>query len=85
MGTKIILICLITFAGCSTACQRGEKTKEAYGVKLLFDHEGCRVYSFNDDGYSRYFTNCSGSTSWVDSHLSGKVQTKTPSGVMGGK
>jgi len=31
-----------------------------YKVEYLFEHEGCKVYRFRDDGYYVYFTNCSG-------------------------
>lgn len=27
-------------------------------VALLFEHEGCRVFRFEDDGYSRYYVRC---------------------------
>jgi hypothetical protein len=36
-------------------------------VSLLFEHDGCKVYRFVDEGTYRYFTNCKGSTSWEES------------------
>jgi len=32
-------------------------------IDLLFNHNGCSVYRFRDGGYSRYFSDCSGSIS----------------------
>jgi hypothetical protein len=31
-----------------------------YKVDYLFEHEGCKVYRFWDQGYYVYFTNCTG-------------------------
>lgn len=31
-----------------------------YKVEYLFEHEGCKVYRFSDNGYYVYFTNCNG-------------------------
>jgi len=34
-------------------------------VALLFEHEGCRVYRFYDNGASRYYAKCQGGTATV--------------------
>ena len=31
-----------------------------YKVEYLFEHDGCKVYRFYDNGYYVYFTNCNG-------------------------
>jgi len=31
-----------------------------YAVDYLFEHEGCKVYRFQDMGHYVYFTNCAG-------------------------
>jgi len=35
----------------------------AFQVDRLFTHDGCTVYRFVDEGYSRYFTRCTGAAS----------------------
>ena len=54
-----------------------------YNVSKLFTYEGCSVYRF-EDGWARYkyFTNCSGTTSWTE--YCGKSCT-TQESVTGGK
>lgn len=39
-----------------------------YKVDFLFEHEGCRVYRFDEgkNTHYRYFTNCNGGTSWTE-------------------
>ncbi|MBS1601195.1 MAG: DUF4884 domain-containing protein [Bacteroidetes bacterium] len=32
----------------------------SYKVEYLFEHEGCKVYRFHDNGNYVYFTNCNG-------------------------
>jgi hypothetical protein len=44
-----------------------EATANPYGVVLLFEHEGCRVYRFLDDNHYRYFVNCGGHTASTSS------------------
>lgn len=31
---------------------------KTYNVEYLFEHEGCKVYRFRDEGHYVYFTNC---------------------------
>ena len=33
---------------------------KSYQVDYLFEHEGCKVYRFQDMGHYVYFTNCAG-------------------------
>ena len=33
-----------------------------YQVDYLFEHDGCKVYRFQDNGRYVYFTNCNGET-----------------------
>jgi hypothetical protein len=78
---KYILVALAFF---TVACSKeGLFTKQTdnheFNVDLLFEHDGCRVYRFRDGGYNRYFTNCKGSTSWIE--RSGK--TSKPRSVDG--
>jgi hypothetical protein len=44
-----------------------------YAVDYLFEHDGCKVYRFQDMGRWVYFTNCSGD---VTSFQNDSVQTR---------
>ena len=47
----------------------------SYRISYLFEHEGCKVYRFQDQGQWVYFTNCQGGTfSGTDSS---RVQNST--------
>lgn len=47
-----------------------------YKVDYLFEHDGCKVYRFNDFGNLVYFTSCSGnSIAFIDSNTVIKNQT----------
>jgi hypothetical protein len=35
---------------------------QTYKVDFLFEHNGCKVYRFYDEGHYVYFTNCNGET-----------------------
>ncbi len=45
-----------------------------YTVEYLFEHDGCKVYRFRDNGNYIYFTNCNGN---VTSVVNDSVQIKT--------
>ena len=36
------------------------ENNKTYNVEYLFEHDGCKVYRFNDNGNYVYFTNCNG-------------------------
>lgn len=36
------------------------KNNQTYSVSYLFEHDGCKVYRFLDNGNAVYFTNCNG-------------------------
>lgn len=40
--------------------RRNSDNNKTYKVDYLFEHEGCKVYRFNDNGNYVYFTNCTG-------------------------
>lgn len=67
---KILILALIA-ALALVGCAKPAETSTAAGVDFvvdkLFTHEDCTVYRFYDGGSARYFTNCSGSTSWKES------------------
>lgn len=47
-----------------------------YKISLLFEHDGCKVYRFYDEGWDRYFVKCKfdASTKVVRSYQSGRMQ-----------
>lgn len=52
------------------------QNNHTYNVQYLFEHEGCKVYRFYDQGNFVYFTNCNGDITAIknDSTLH-RVQT----------
>ena len=71
--TKYIFLALAALVAISACGEDHRKPKSAssvgigYEVEELFTHNGCTVYRFSDKGYHRYFTNCSGATTWNES------------------
>lgn len=67
---SIFLIAII-FTSCVKKAEKKMITSNNnFHVELLFEHEGCKVYRFLDDGY-KYYTTCEGSVEW--SHKEGKT------------
>jgi hypothetical protein len=64
--TFLAILALAALAGCSKPAETSTVVGKEFVVDKLFTYEGCTVYRFTDAGYSRYFTNCSGSTSWTE-------------------
>jgi hypothetical protein len=67
---RITALCLLALlVGCDggRAPELSQPVGHGYEVERLFTHEGCTVYRFMERGGYRYFTNCSGSTSWTQS------------------
>ena len=55
------------------------KNNKTYEVEYLFEHDGCKVYRFNDMGTWVYFTNCRGETiSYPDSTTVIRNSTNMP-------
>ena len=48
-----------------------------YTVEYLFEHDGCKVYRFRDDGNYVYFTSCRGETTSVLSDSTGTKYIKS--------
>lgn len=60
----LIALAVVALAGCTKPAETTTAVGKDFVVETLFTHEGCTVYRFTDGGSNRYFTNCSGSTSW---------------------
>ena len=60
---SISLLALLMLGGysCSVgtplAYTKADNNK-TYDVQYLFEHDGCKVYRFQDNGHFVYFTNC---------------------------
>lgn len=81
MKTKTVFILLtisaITLSSCFTNRPVARYTpvdNKTYSVAYLFEHDGCKVYRFNDLNNTVYFTNC---RSDVISITSDSTQTRT--------
>lgn len=66
MKKNLFLIAMATiWAAASCSVQRPVSVavpanNNSYKVEYLFEHEGCRVYRFEDGSRYVYFTNCQG-------------------------
>jgi hypothetical protein len=79
-STMLLAIIAATFTSCAKdGVEEKQTDNQRFRVTRLFTNEGCTLYRFTDDGYSRYYTNCSGSTQWQEQH--GK--TSSPAEVTG--
>jgi hypothetical protein len=70
---------LLVLAGCNKQAESAVAVGHGFNVEKLFTAEGCTVFRFYDGAY-RYFTNCSGSTTWQEG---GKLKREVS--VMGGQ
>jgi hypothetical protein len=50
------------------------ENNKTYEVEFLFEHDGCKIYRFQDYGNYVYFTNCNGDVTNVTSDTT-QVQT----------
>ena len=64
MKKILILAAILALSGCGKPAETSTSVGREFVVDKLFTHEGCTVYRFTDHGNPRYFTNCSGSTTW---------------------
>jgi hypothetical protein len=78
---KITTLFILTLIfGCSPSREPLSKinpvNNKSYTVEYLFEHDGCKVYRFEDRGNNVYFTNCKGETiSYPDS--TANIRNKT--------
>lgn len=62
----VIPLLLFTMSSCFQRPITVSKAKnnETYTIYYLFEHDGCKVYRFNDQGNDVYFTSCNGEVSY---------------------
>ena len=75
---------LILFSNCKSwqmlqvpLTKNKAKDNSTYTVEYLFEHDGCKVYRFRDDGNYVYFTSCTGETTSVLSDSTGPKYIKS--------
>ena len=63
MRTYLPLACVLLLTSCyyqRPIYRQPPANNGTYRVDYLFEHEGCKVYRFYDNGNYVYFTNCNG-------------------------
>lgn len=65
MKRLIILAALLAIAGCDAKPAQESQRVGEFQVDTLFTKDGCTVYRFVDVR-TRYFTNCKGSTDYLE-------------------
>lgn len=72
-------IATISFTSCYTnkpLVRTQAQNNTTYEVDYLFEHDGCKVYRFQDDGRYVYYTNCTGDVTAVDNDSTAtRIQT----------
>ncbi len=67
-------LCFVTAAAMAVSACANEPVSRAASsnpdvpVALLFEHDGCQVFRFHDDGHNRYYTRCRLTTSTASMH-----------------
>ena len=80
---KIIpLLCVFSLIGCAAIGEKPLSTQPpknnvTYKVEYLFEHDGCKVYRFRDNGNYVYFTSCKGETTSVLTDSTGTQYIKS--------
>lgn len=63
------LACAAVVSGClNDPIAVSTTTNAAVPVALLFEHDGCRVYRFTDNGQPRYYVRCPEGAAVMQSH-----------------
>lgn len=65
----ILLLATVTISSCYTSIPLESKKSDnnsTYEISYLFEHDGCKVYRFRDEGHYVYFTTQGGVTAIKD-------------------
>lgn len=68
-----LILILVLLVGCQSSAPPPPKPKATYKVRLLFEHEGARVYAFEDDWRTHYYVVTSDTTTTTTTQTSGKT------------
>lgn len=61
MKWMAIVVAMVALTGCDNQpVATAHSSNPQVPVSLLFEHDGCRVYRFNDGGRNHYYVRCNG-------------------------
>lgn len=82
-NTRQTLLTIGIIAVISYSCNLGKplvsqdaENNQTYKIDYLFEHDGCKVYRFRDNGEYIYFSNCTGNITSIPND-STKKRTET--------
>lgn len=76
LNSALLLLAIASIYSCSfqrPISQMTPDNNQTYLVEYLFEHDGCKVYRFRDDGNYVYFTNCGNSVTSIEND---SIQTR---------
>ena len=72
------LFCLLLLTGCDVEPTKIEPTNNSQiKLSLLFEHDGYKMYRFEDGGRAVYWSTAPGRISYETSHKGGSTKTET--------
>ena len=79
----LVFACLFSCVSQRPISKLIPSNNETYEVEYLFEHDGCKVYRFEDYGHFVYFTNCSNIITSVENdstqlRVENMITNKTP-------
>jgi hypothetical protein len=77
----LLIIAIVLFCSCEKDAEKPSiaTSNGAISISMLFEHEGCKVYRFYDNGNAIYYTDCRGKVEYEykTTTSTGKGQTTT--------
>lgn len=74
MEKSILIIAMFLLVACNKEAQQEvQSSNSEIKLELLFEHEGCKVYRFNDGGRNIYWSDCRGNMQSSYYQSSGKT------------
>ena len=71
--TSVLIAVFTLFFSCTImqtrqipVSSRTPNDNQTYKVEYLFEHDGCKVYRFEDAGHYVYFTNCNSDVTSIE-------------------
>lgn len=55
---KLIFLLMLLVSCAKDPVSNSKTNNSKFEVSTLFEHDGCKVYRFDDNGNYHYFTNC---------------------------
>lgn len=82
---KVVCLVMVVFVvGCDKVYEPISKETKSNGivVEKLFTNDGCTIYRFVDDGYTRYYSDCRGTVMQDIIVRHGKRVEEVPSDIV---